>query len=167
MNASAHLWAIGYEGTERAEQVRAEIAKLAERHCLEVLDMAVAVRYADGCVTVDGEPYVAAGSLTGHTFANLLSRLALGAPPLTAATVSALVGRRGREVDMGIDSQFIGEVQGLMKPETSVLFILDREGDLGAILQGIEGLGGMVLKTNVDLERARLIQSVLAAEVKP
>jgi hypothetical protein len=32
-----------------------------------------------------------------------------------------------------------------------------------AILQGIRGLGGTVLKTNVDLQRAQLIQSTLAA----
>jgi hypothetical protein len=32
-----------------------------------------------------------------------------------------------------------------------------------AILQGIRGLGGTVIKTNVDLERAKLIQSTLAA----
>ena len=50
-----------------------------------------------------------------------------------------------------------------MKPGTSTLFILDQEGDMDAILQGIKGLGGTVLKTNVDLERAKLIQSTLAA----
>ena len=31
------------------------------------------------------------------------------------------------------------------------------------ILQAIRGLGGTVLKTNVDLERAKLIQSTLTA----
>ena len=31
------------------------------------------------------------------------------------------------------------------------------------ILHAIRGLGGTVLKTNVDLERARLIQATLAA----
>jgi hypothetical protein len=37
------------------------------------------------------------------------------------------------------------------------------EGDMDAILRAIRGLGGTVLKTNVDLERAKLIQSTLAA----
>jgi hypothetical protein len=31
------------------------------------------------------------------------------------------------------------------------------------VLHGIRGLGGTVLKTNVDVERARLIQSTLVA----
>jgi hypothetical protein len=33
-----------------------------------------------------------------------------------------------------------------------------------AILPAIRGLGGTVLKTNVDLERAKLIQCTLAAK---
>jgi uncharacterized membrane protein len=54
-------------------------------------------------------------------------------------------------------------VEDLIKPETSVLFVLDDGGDMDAILHAIRGLGGTVLKTNVDLERAKLIQSTLAA----
>jgi len=50
-----------------------------------------------------------------------------------------------------------------MKPGTSALFVLDDDGDMDAILHTIQGLGGTVLKSNVDLERARLIQSTLAA----
>jgi hypothetical protein len=40
---------------------------------------------------------------------------------------------------------------------------VQKDGDMEAILQGIRGLGGTVLKTNVDVKRARLIQSTLAA----
>jgi uncharacterized membrane protein len=49
-----------------------------------------------------------------------------------------------------------------MRPGTSALFVLDEEGDMDVILHVIRGLGGTVLKTNVDLERAKLIQSTLA-----
>ena len=49
-----------------------------------------------------------------------------------------------------------------MKPGTSALFVLDDEGDMEMILHKIRGLGGTVLKTNVDVERAKLIQSTLA-----
>jgi uncharacterized membrane protein len=161
---SGHLWAIGYDDMDRAEQVRSEIARLGEKHCLVLLDTAVAVRYPDGCVTLDGEPLVAPIKLSGHSFASFLARLALGAPPLTGAAVGALVRRAGTgAAEAGIDEEFICEVGGLMKPGNSALFVLDREGDMAAILEGIRGLGGTVLKTNVDLQRAKLIQSTLAA----
>jgi uncharacterized membrane protein len=164
MSQSGHLWAIGYDDMGRAEQVRAEITRLGERHCLILLDTAVVVRYPDGSVTLNGESFVCVPTLRGHTFASFLAGLALGAPPLTGPAAGALVrAAGGTAAEVGIDEGFVSEVQALMKPGTSALFVLDREGDMDAILQGIRGLGGTVLRTNVDLTRARLIQSTLAA----
>jgi uncharacterized membrane protein len=164
MNTAGHLWAVGYDDMERAEQVRAAIGKLGETHCLALLDSAVVVRYPDGCVTLDGEPLVAAVPLRGRTLVNFLAGLALGAPPLTGAAVGGWVGRNGgAAAEAGLDDDFIREVGAQMKPGTSALFVLDREGDMSAILQGIRGLGGKVLRTNVDLQRAELIQITLAA----
>ena len=62
----------------------------------------------------------------------------------------------------GIGEDFIKEVEGLMKPGMSALFVLDSEGDMDVILHSIRGLGGTVLKTNVDPERAKLIQWIPA-----
>ena len=164
MTEFAHLWAVGYDDPDRAEQVRGEVARLAETHCLNLLDTAVAARYPDGCVTLDGEPFVAATKFGGHAFADFLAALALGAPPLTGAAAGALVrGAGGTAAEVGIEDGFVSEVEALMKPGTSALFVLDREGNLDAILQGIRGLGGIVLRTNVDVKRAELIQSTLAA----
>jgi uncharacterized membrane protein len=54
-------------------------------------------------------------------------------------------------------------VERIMQPGTSALFVLDDQGDMDVILHSIRGLGGTILKTNVDLEGARLIQSALTA----
>jgi uncharacterized membrane protein len=148
----------------RAEQVRHEIIKLSDKQCLILLDTAVAVRYSDGSLTLDGDPFVAAIDFSGHSIASFLAGLALAAPPLTAAAVGGLMrSTDGAGAEVGIDEAFIGEVEALMKPGTSALFVLDLEGDMEAILQGIRGLGGTVLKANVDVARAKLIQSTLAA----
>jgi uncharacterized membrane protein len=148
---------------DRAQEVRSEITKLGERHCLILLDTAVVVHYRDGSVTLDGEPFVAPPKVGGHGFAGFLAGLALGAPPLTGAAAGAYQRCMGAAPGgIGIDVGFIGEVEAMIKPGTSALFVLDQEGDMGAILQGIRGLGGTVLRTNVDMERARLIQSTLA-----
>jgi uncharacterized membrane protein len=149
----------------RAAQVREEIISLSERHCLILLDTAVVVRYPDGCVTLDGEPFVTVTSRRGHTIASFLAGLALGAPPLTCAAVGALLRETGTAASaaVGIGEDFVNEVGLMMKLGTSALFVLDQEGDMEAILEGIRGLGGAVLKTTVDLTRAELIQSTLAA----
>ena len=76
-----------------------------------------------------------------------------------------MVGGAGAAVSatVGIEDDFVRDVERLMKPGTSALFVLDSEGDMDVILHGIRGLGGTVMKTNVDVERARLIQSALNA----
>jgi len=53
-----------------------------------------------------------------------------------------------------------GPVQFL---DRHVMFVLDNEGNMDAILHNIRGLGGTVLRTNVDAERAKLVQSTLVA----
>ena len=95
----------------------------------------------------------------------LLAGLVVGAP-LIGAAVGAMVGGAGSVAvlaSVGIGDDFVRQVKELMKPGTSAVFVLDDEGDMDVILLAIRGLGGTVLKTNVDLERAQLIQSTLAA----
>ena len=163
MIGGAHLWAIGYDDMDRAEQVRAEATRLGEKHRLILLDTAVAIRYPDGMITLNGEPVVSIPYFRGHSFAGFLTGLALGAPPLTGSVAGALAGAGHRTVaDVGIGDDFVREVQALMKPGTSTLFILDQDADMPALLNDIRGLGGTVLSTNVDVKRARLIQSTLA-----
>src|SRR5262249_12326312 len=103
-------------------------------------------------------------NILGCAAVGFLAGLVLAAP-LTGAATGALVGGVGSAsaAGVGIGDDFVREVEGLMKPGTSALFVLDSEGDMEMILRGLKGLGGTVLKANVDLERARLIQAALAA----
>jgi uncharacterized membrane protein len=150
-------------------EAREAIARLAwdpgqAGRSLTVLDMAVMVRHADGSFTLNREPFPAAANILGCTIAGFLAGLVLAAP-FTGATIGAVVGGLGSAASaasVGIRDAFIQEVQQLMKPGTSALFVLDQTVDMEAILHTIRGLGGTVLKTNVDLERAKLIQSALA-----
>jgi uncharacterized membrane protein len=162
MTISAHLWAIGYDDMSRAEDVRTEIRKLGVEHSLDLLDTAVAVRFHDGSLTLEGERFVIA-ELPRGSVARFFAGLILGAPPLSAAAAGALcrATSAGSSEEERIDEHVVVEVQRLMKPGTSVLFVLDREGDRDAILQGIRGLGGTVLKTTVDAEQVKRIQSAL------
>jgi uncharacterized membrane protein len=148
-----------------AAKVRDELVRLASlKHDLKLVDVAMAVRYPDGSLTLNGAPFPCQTKIHHGAFANFLACLTLGAPPLSAAAVDAMYARIGAgTVEIGITDDFVRGVADLIKPGTSVLFVLDDVGDIDAILSGIRGLGGTVLKTNVDLERAKLIQSTLAA----
>ncbi len=165
MNSTKHLWAVGYDDMGRANQVRDEIVRLGwveNRLILE--DVAVVVRHPDGSFTLDRERFPTASNILGCSAVGFLAGLVLGVP-VVGATIGAMVGASTAMTlkSAGIGGDFVTEVQALMKPGTSALFVLDRAGDMDVILHAIRGQGGTVLKTNVDVERARLIQSTLAA----
>jgi uncharacterized membrane protein len=170
MTTATHLWAIGYDDMGRADHARDVISRLGwgTGHAgkyLILLDIAVVVRHLDGSFTFDHEPFPGVTNILSCTAVGFLAGLALAAP-LTGAIIGALVGGVGTAASAafaGIDDDFVREVEVLMKPGTSALFVLDKEGDMEMILHAIRGLGGTVLETNVDLERAKLIQSTLAA----
>ena len=165
MTKTWHLWAVGYDDPARADQVRDEITRIGwERHDLILADVAVVVRHRDGSFTIDHEPFPVVGNVLAATAVGFLAGLAVAAP-LTGAAVGALLvgGVSALCASLEIGNDFVRDVQSLMKPGTSALFVLDAEGDMEAILHALRGLGGTVLKTNVDLERAKLIQATLAA----
>src|SRR5256886_7879199 len=165
MTKPGNLWAIGYDDMGRANQVCDEIISLGwHKHYLILDDVAVVVRHPDGSFTLNREAFPAASNVLGCSVVEFLAGLVLGAP-LSGATIGAMVGGAGTAISASvvIGDDFVREVKELMKPGTSAIFVLDDEGDMDVILHRIRGLGGTVLKTNVDLERARLIQSTLAA----
>jgi uncharacterized membrane protein len=168
MSTTAHLWAIGYDDIGRADQIRNEITQFAwgpgrAAKYLIVADIAVVVRHLDGTFTFDREPFPGVANILTCTTVGFLAGLVLAAP-MTGATIGALLGSAGTAAatHAGISDEFIRDAEALMKPGTSALFLLDEAGDIDVILHKIQGLGGRVLKTNVDLERAKLIQSTLA-----
>jgi len=166
MKSSEHLWAVTYDDVRRANQVRDEIVRLGRDNTYLILDdVAVVERHLDGSFTLDRERFPSAANVLGCSAVGFIAGLVLGVP-IVGAAIGAMVGGAGMALSVtsaAISNDFVTEVQGSMKPGTSALFVLDAEGDMEVILHAIRGLGGTVLKTNVDVERARLIQSALAA----
>ena len=164
MTISGNLWAIGYDDVGRANEVRDNITRLGfSTPYLLLGDVAVVVRHPDGSFSFDREPFPSIINTVGCTIVGFLAGLVIAAP-LAGATVGALCGGIGSVTasSVGIGDDFVREVEKLMTPGTSALFVLDYEGDMDVILHAIRGLGGTVLKTTVNVERAKLIQSTLA-----
>ena len=165
MSCEAHLWAVGYDDPDRAEQVREVISQLGgpEQYLL-LLDIAVLVRNGDGSYMLNREPFSLVRDVLGGGTLGLLAGLLLATPVAGAAVGAAVAGVAALVANsVGIGHQFIADVKALMRPGSSALLVLDAEGDMEVVLHTIRGLGGTVLKTNVDLERARLIEATLRA----
>jgi uncharacterized membrane protein len=166
MEPTSHLWAIGYPDMQRAAEVKNEIIHLGwdPPTSLALLDVAVVVRHPDGSFTVDREAFPSAGNILGMTAIGFLAGLVVAAPAAGAA-VGALIGGAGTAFAhaLRISDEFVRDVEAMLQPATSALFVLDDGGDMEVILERIRGLGGRVLKTNVDGERVKLIQQTLSA----
>jgi uncharacterized membrane protein len=159
------LWAIGYDDPERAGQVRDEVIRLGwDKTYLFLEGIAVVVRHPDGTFSINRSPSPGVVFYLGLGLAGFLAGVVIGMPLAGAAIGASMAGGAAVLADsVKIDGDYIREVQGMMRPGTSALFILAEEGDMDKLLPAIRGLGGTIVKTNVDVERARLIQSTLAA----
>jgi uncharacterized membrane protein len=126
--------------------------------------IAVALRHHDGSLTVDRTKFPSVANIVACTSAGFLAGLTLAAP-LTGASIGAMLGSAGTLIAKraGISDKFLRDVGSMMRPGTSALFVVDQALDMEVIVHKIQGLGGTVLKTNVAVEQARLIQSTLAA----
>ena len=169
MATNAHLWAIGFDAETRAEEVRREIEILgwgAGRggKYLLLLDEVVLVRHNDGSFTLEQERAPWRGYILVFTAVGFLAGLFMTVP-LTGALFGALLGLIGvvlMTAKAGVSDEFVRDVEQLMQPGTSALLVVDDVNNLEVIRYAIQGLGGRVLKTNVDPQRAGLIQATLA-----
>jgi uncharacterized membrane protein len=169
MKNDTHLWAIGFDDIARADQVRTEIIELGwgagtAGKYLILEDIAVVVRHPDGTFTFDRKRPSGIANIVACTGAGFLAGLVLAAP-ITGATIGALLGGAGTvaATRAGISDAFVRDVETMMQPGSSALFVLDEAGDMDVVLHRIQGLGGTVLRTNVEMERVKLIQETLAA----
>src|SRR5262249_34561798 len=99
MLKSAHLWAIGYERPERADEVRNEIEKLGwgkgqGGKYLILLDLCVVVRLSDGSFEIDSKPFPHVTNLVASASVGFLAGLVVAAP-LTGVAIGALLGGVG------------------------------------------------------------------------
>ena len=163
MIESGNLWAVVFGNPAAAERVREELRVLQDAHCLLVDDLLTVTRLADGSFKLDWEPCPVLGVTADFGLLGFLVGLVLG-QPLAGAAVGALAGGAiaAAGARVGIGDEFVREVEALMTPGASALFVMDEWGDREAVLYHLRGLGGKVLKTNVDPGWAKEVQAALA-----
>jgi len=169
MGTAPHLWAIGFDNETRAAEVRREIEELGwgvgrGGKYLLLLDEAVVVRHADGSLAFDRKPVPWRAWLVISALVGFLLGLLLDVP-FTGALFGGLIGAVGVAVltaRVGPSNDFVRDVERLLQPGTSALLVVSDVNNLDVIRHTIQGLGGRVLKTNVDPQRASLIQETLA-----
>jgi uncharacterized membrane protein len=162
MNESGNLWAVVFDDAAAAKRAREELRTLQDAHRLSVDDIVIVTRQADGSFELDREPNPAVAVTGGLGLVGFLAGLVV-AQPLAGAAVGALMGGAlvAAGAGVGISDEFVRAVEAMMAPGATVLLLMDEWGDREAVLYHLRGLGGKVLKTNVDPALAREVQAAL------
>ena len=96
MTKAEHLWAVGYDDMERANQVRDEVIRLGwVANSLILNEVAVVVRHPDGSFTLDRDRFPTASNILGCSAVGFIAGLVLGVP-MVGATIGAMVGGADR-----------------------------------------------------------------------
>ncbi len=138
---------------------------LRDAHCLLFYDAVIVTRLPDGTFKFDRENYSALAATGTLGLIGFLMGLVV-AQPLAGAVIFTLVGSvfSAAAAAVGISDDFVSDVQELMLPGAPVLFLVGNQGGSGsqeAIMYQLRGLGGKVLKSNVDADWEKRIQMVL------
>ncbi len=94
------------------------------------------------------------GALIGMIFLNPLLGMAIGAASGAAS---------GALSDVGINDQFMKDLAGTMKPDSSALFVLVRKVTPDKVLEQVKGTGGTILKTSLSHDDETKLQAALSA----
>lgn len=157
------LVVIGYKDLYKAEEVRLTLRKLQRDYLIELEDAVVAVKDANGKVTLNQAiNLTAAGAVSGGFWGALIGLIFLS--PLLGLAVGASAGAlSGALSDVGINDRFMKELAATMTPNSSALFVLVRKATPDKVLEELKGTGGTILRASLSNEDEAKLQAALDA----
>jgi uncharacterized membrane protein len=139
------LIAIVYPSEQAAEAVRAKLFEMQKEYLIEIGDAVIAVKSADGAVKLNQLfNTTAVGAVSGGFWGMLIGALS------------------GALTDFGIEDNFMKTLAESVQPGNAVLFVLIRKMTADKVLDGIKGLGGVVLRTSFDHDNEQKLRDALA-----
>ncbi|MCW2275540.1 DUF1269 domain-containing protein [Rhodoblastus acidophilus] len=156
------LIAIVYPKEQDAEAVRARLFEMQKEYLIEIGDAVIAAKGADGHVKLNQLfSTTAVGAVSGGFWGMLIGTLFL--MPFAGAAIGAATGALGGSLsDFGIDDKFMKDLAESTQPGNAVLFVLIRKMTADKVLDGIKGMGGVVLRTSFDHEKEQQLREALS-----
>ncbi|MCQ4188095.1 MULTISPECIES: DUF1269 domain-containing protein [Methylocystis] len=158
------LLVIAFPSEEKAEEVRQKLFTMQKEYLIELGDAVVAVKNADGAIKLNQLfSTTALGGVSGAFWGALIGLIFM--MPLAGAAIGAGAGAvSGALTDFGIDDQFMKDVAAAVPPGGAALFLLVRKMTTDKVLEGLKGVGGVVLRTSFDKSKDDAIRAALAAQ---
>jgi uncharacterized membrane protein len=174
------LIVIGYDQPSKADEAMARIQQMHEEDLIDLERVAVVVRDRAGRVayrTTTPLPGAGTGAVAGGLWGALWGVIAgtLFAPATGGASVAAALTATGTAIGAAsgaatgalakgdFDTQFLRDLELLMRPGTSALIVLVDSvwGYPDALIRRLQPLGGTVLQTNLTPEAEAKLQRAL------
>ena len=159
----SQLLVITFEKRETAGQAAERLKEVNKAHGVEINDMAVVEKDADGKVHVHHglDTTTAGGAIVGGTLGLLLGLVFF---PVAGLALGALAGGAiGRSLHQNVDKNLVKDVTDDLSEDTSALFVIG-SGNPSAVVGALNPFKGKVYQSTLDPDTEAQIQAALDRE---
>ena len=157
------LIVIAFKDEQTAFALRAELAKMQKEYLIDMGDVVVVTKDDKGKVKLhQAQNLTALGAVSGGFWGMLIGLIFLS--PLLGAMVGAGAGAiSGALSDVGINDDFMKDLAGSFKPDSSALFVLVRKVTGDKVLEGLKPFTGKgkVLRTSLTKDKEHELREVI------
>ena len=155
---------IGFEDEHTAFEMRAALARLQKEYLIDMEDVVVVTKDADGKVKLhQATNLTTMGAVGGGFWGLLIGMIFLN--PLVGAAVGAGAGAlSGKFSDIGIDDNFMKQLGETFTPGSSALCVLIRKVTPDKVLDALQPFKGTVLKTSLTKEKEEALRKALGSD---
>jgi uncharacterized membrane protein len=161
----ADLIAIGYPDETTALEAQGEAERLAHDLIIQPDAVAAIVRHKDGKIKVHSSAHAVAGGTVYGMFWGLLFGLLFFVPFFGMAVGAGMGALFGKIEKSGVNKEFQKQVQDMLKPGTSALFLVVEKVTPDKAVDALSQYGGTVLKTSLSKEAEAELQAELGGSV--
>lgn len=156
----SQLVVITFDDEAQAGEALQRIRQVEKAGQVKLNDTAVVVKDKDGKVHTRNE--VSSATETGAVVGGVIGgMLTFFFPPAGAAVGAAAGAAVGALTQGGVDGGFVREVQADLKPGSSALFVVARDGNLGAFTAALEPFKGTLRQTTLDTDGEEALRRAL------
>lgn len=157
------LVAVLFNDENTAFEMRSELAKLQKEYLIEMEDVVVVTKDAEGKIKLhQAVNLTAAGALSGGFWGMLIGMIFFN--PLLGLAVGAGAGAiSGKLSDIGINDQMMKDMAASFKPGNSALFVLIRKMTADKVLDDLKEFAGKgkILRTSLTKDKEDELRKVL------
>lgn len=144
---------LGFDGEATAEKAKEKLIELDKQYLLELDQVVVVVRKADGHVKVNEEPRLTGIGAIGGAFWGLLVGLIFLVPAVGFVIGTASGAIAGHFAKYGITKEYMKDVEAAIQPGSSALFILADQVKVDRVIPMLSGYHPRVLRTSLSTEQ--------------